>query len=443
MYAMRKKLRNRNSVDGRWFHSRWLTGHGLWIMVILFLVFACSSKETSMGETYTCPMHPTVISDKPGTCPVCGMDLVRKARKGEEVTMTKELNRLTKSPNVVVTASIKTIRGEYKSIPVTKELLGIVTYDTRSIYVIPARIGGRLEKVYLKYNFQPVTKGMKIAEVYSPELISAQRELVYLIQNDTDNKLLIDGAISRLKFLGATEKQVAELIENQKVNTTFSIYCPYDGYVTADEQSPALQSSPVAASVSSSGAMGMNSAKVSGNQPSVNVSSASLPREGSYVDTGQTLFKIVSANATWIEFELPSTDAESIKKGAEIVLAVENESMKAKVDFIEPFTEQSKDFVRIRSYNKNSKLLIGQLVKGAVSLTGKSSLWLPKSAVLDLGMERVIFIKEQDQFRPKKVEVGFQANGSIEIISGLTSGDEVAMDAHYLMDSEGFIKVTK
>jgi Cu(I)/Ag(I) efflux system membrane fusion protein len=336
-----------------------------------------------------------------------------------------------------------TIRGEYKSIPVTKELLGIVTYDTRSIYVIPARIGGRLEKVYLKYNFQPVTKGMKIAEVYSPELISAQRELVYLIQNDTDNKLLIDGAISRLKFLGATEKQVAELIENQKVNTTFSIYCPYDGYVTADEQSPALQSSPVAASVSSSGAMGMNSAKVSGNQPSVNVSSASLPREGSYVDTGQTLFKIVSANATWIEFELPSTDAESIKKGAEIVLAVENESMKAKVDFIEPFTEQSKDFVRIRSYNKNSKLLIGQLVKGAVSLTGKSSLWLPKSAVLDLGMERVIFIKEQDQFRPKKVEVGFQANGSIEIISGLTSGDEVAMDAHYLMDSEGFIKVTK
>jgi hypothetical protein len=71
------------------------------------LVFACSSKETSMGETYTCPMHPTVISDKPGTCPVCGMDLVRKARKGEEVTMTKELNRLTKSPNEVVTASIK------------------------------------------------------------------------------------------------------------------------------------------------------------------------------------------------------------------------------------------------------------------------------------------------------------------------------------------------
>lgn len=431
---MRKKLRNSM--------QRIIVNCQLSILVVMLL--ACSSRDSAhQGETYTCPMHPTVVSDKPGTCPVCGMDLVQKAREGEEVVISKELNRLTKSPNEVVAASINTIRGEYKSIPVTKELLGIVTYDTRSIYVIPARIGGRLEKVYLKYNFQPVTKGMKIAEVYSPELISAQREFVYLIQNDKENRLLIDGAISRLKFLGATEKQVAELVETQKVNATFSIYSPYDGYVTVDEQSPALQSSTVPASVSSSGSMGMSSAKVSGNQPSVNVGSASLPREGSYVDTGQALFKIVSANATWTEFELPTADAESIKKGDEIVLAVENESMKAKVDFIEPFTEQSKDFVRIRSYSKNSKLLIGQLVKGAVSLAGKSSLWLPKSAVLDLGMERVIFIKEQDQFRPKKVEVGFQADGSIEIISGLTSGDEVAIDAHYLMDSEGFIKIIK
>ncbi|MBK8293059.1 MAG: efflux RND transporter periplasmic adaptor subunit [Flammeovirgaceae bacterium] len=116
-----------------------------------------------------------------------------KAQAGEEVAITKELSQLIKSPNKIVTASIKTVRGEYKSVPVVKELLGIVTYDTRSMYTIPTRIGGRLEKVFLKYNFQLVTKGMKIAEVYSPELISAQRELLFLILNDADNKALIEG----------------------------------------------------------------------------------------------------------------------------------------------------------------------------------------------------------------------------------------------------------
>jgi len=438
---MKRKLRNRNSVDGRWFISRWLKDYGLWTIVISLLVFACSSKETSSIETYTCPMHPTVEANTPGSCPVCGMDLVRKAKAGEEVTMTKELNQLIKSPNRIITTSIKTMRAEYKSLPITSELFGIVTYDTRSIYVIPTRIGGRLEKVFLKYNFQPVTKGMKIAELYSPELLSAQRELLFLVQNDSDNKALIDGAISRLKFLGATEKQVTDLMNNQKVTSTFTIYSPYEGYLTLDDQLPELQPSPLSSTIKSSGGMGMSSATVSANQ--LTNFSKSLPREGSYVETGQALFKIVSSTATWIEFELPAADAQTIKKGDEIQLIFKNEKNKAKVDFIDPFTERLEDFVRIRTYYKSNTLLIGQLVKGVINLSSKSSLWLPTSAVLDLGLDQVVFIKEQNQFSAKKVQVGLRANNSFEITSGLTSGDEVAIDAHYLVDSEGFVKVTK
>jgi len=438
---MKRKLRNRNSVDGRWFINRWLKDYGLWTIVISLLVFACSSKETSSIETYTCPMHPTVEANTPGSCPVCGMDLVRKAKAGEEVTMTKELNQLIKSPNRIITTSIKTMRAEYKSLPITSELFGIVTYDTRSIYVIPTRIGGRLEKVFLKYNFQPVTKGMKIAELYSPELLSAQRELLFLVQNDSDNKALIDGAISRLKFLGATEKQVTDLMNNQKVTSTFTIYSPYEGYLTLDDQLPELQPSPLSSTIKSSGGMGMSSATVSANQ--LTNFSKSLPREGSYVETGQALFKIVSSTATWIEFELPAADAQTIKKGDEIQLIFKNEKNKAKVDFIDPFTERLEDFVRIRTYYKSNTLLIGQLVKGVINLSSKSSLWLPTSAVLDLGLDQVVFIKEQNQFSAKKVQVGLRANNSFEITSGLTSGDEVAIDAHYLVDSEGFVKVTK
>ncbi|MDZ7647106.1 MAG: HlyD family efflux transporter periplasmic adaptor subunit [Cytophagales bacterium] len=431
---MRKKLRNST--------QRIIVNCQLSIFVIM--LFACSSYESAQqGETYTCPMHPTVVADKPGSCPVCGMDLVLKAQAGEEVVITKELSQLIKSPNKIVTASIKTVRGEYKSVPVVKELLGIVTYDTRNVYTIPTRIGGRLEKVFLKYNFQPVTKGMKIAEVYSPELISTQRELIFLIKNDADNKSLIEGATRRLKFLGATEKQVADLMKDQEVRNTFSIYSPYDGYVTMNDQSPAL---PAGASVTTkkTGGMGMNSTEVSSSQPNMDnsVSSTILPREGSYVTAGQVLFKIVNASATWIEFQLSSANAEHIKKGDEIVLAVENESEKVKVDFIEPFSKQSNDFVTIRAYTRNSKLLIGQLIKGAITVNNKSSLWLPKAAVLDLGIDQIVFIREKDQFRSVKVKSGLRGEDSIQIISGITSGDEVAVDAHYLVDSEGFVKLT-
>ena len=126
------------------------------IVLLMLLVLACNTKETAQHDTYTCPMHPTVVSDKPGTCPVCGMDLVRKAREGEEVKITEDLVQRTKSPNEVVIASIKTVKAEHNALPIALTVQGIVTYDTRNSYTIPARVGGRLEKVYIKYAYQTV-----------------------------------------------------------------------------------------------------------------------------------------------------------------------------------------------------------------------------------------------------------------------------------------------
>src|SRR5687767_6956281 len=165
-----------------------ITLPGLFIVLLFALGCNKSDEHAEHADTYTCPMHPTVISDKPGTCPVCGMDLVRKARAGEEVEITEDLSKLIKSPNETVIAAIKTIKGEYKSMPVSTEAQGIVTYDTRNIYTIPARIGGRLEKVFIKYAFQQVRKGEKVAEIYSPELVTAQRELVFLREHDSKNE---------------------------------------------------------------------------------------------------------------------------------------------------------------------------------------------------------------------------------------------------------------
>lgn len=417
---------------------------GILILVLAWLLCACSAKESSHKDEYTCPMHPTVVSDKPGVCPVCGMDLVRTSSGGEEIEITEDLARLIKSPNETVTASIKTIRGEYKSMPISLEMNGIVSYDTRNIYTIPSRTGGRIEKVFLKYNFQAIVKGQKVAEVYSPELINAQRELIYLLQHDAGNKAIIDAAKNKLLLLGASEKQIESLIKSKEVVSTFSIYSPYSGYVISQAQAP---SAPAinASIVSSSGGMGMggavnSSTSISGDSDAN--ATATLIREGSYVSAGQTLFRVVNSTSLWVEFNVPSSHALPIKQGDGFDLSMDETKRKLKIDFIEPFTEDGLGFIKIRSYIRGSDLLIGQLVKGKISFISNESLWLPKEAVVDLGIEQIVFVKERGQFKPKKVASGIRYHGSIEIIRGLASTEEVAVNAQYLMDSEGFVKTS-
>ena len=225
-------------------------------LLLAFAITSCNSnKHAEHADTYTCPMHPTVISEKPGVCPVCGMDLVRKAREGEEVKITEDLAKLIKSPNEVVASSIKTIKPTYKAMDGSIEALGVVTYDSRNVYTVPARIGGRLEKVYLKYPFQKVSKGQKIAEIYSPELITAQREFLYLLENDPGNTDLINGSKNKLLLLGFSSAQIDELIRRKEPSLTFSIYSAYDGYVIKDDQrAPAASTSSVAKMNSMAGA---------------------------------------------------------------------------------------------------------------------------------------------------------------------------------------------
>src|SRR5690348_1745259 len=166
--------------------SNWRNNSAGIFVLFAFLLASCGDhKHAEQADTYTCPMHPTVISDKPGVCPVCGMDLVRKAREGEAVQITEDLAKLIKSPNEVVASKIKTIKPTYEAMEGSTEATGIVTYDSRNIYTISARVSGRLEKVYLKYQFQKVAKGQKILEIYSPELVAAQRELLYLLSSDS------------------------------------------------------------------------------------------------------------------------------------------------------------------------------------------------------------------------------------------------------------------
>jgi multidrug efflux pump subunit AcrA (membrane-fusion protein) len=391
---------------------------------------------------YTCPMHPTVISDRPSTCPVCGMDLVRKARAGEEVEVTEDLAKLLKSPNETVVASIKTIKGEYKSMPVSIQAQGIVTYDTRSIYTIPSRVAGRLEKIYLKYAFQAVAKGQKVADIYSPELITAQRELLFLIDNDAENKAFIDAAKNKLQLLGLSTSQINNIIETKQTSSTFSIYSPYKGYVITDQQSPTT-SEPMQAT--SGGSDGMNSGS-SGTQtstlPAPSNSANALIREGGYVSAGQTLYRIVNTDALRVELDLPADKSGAIRKGDKLRLDFGNgNTEETSVDFVQPFFSEGQNFVKIRVYTKKAdQLHIGHLVNATIQLSAAESLWVPREAVLDLGNEKIVFVKDRGVLKPKNVTTGIAADGLMEIKSGLASSEEIAAHAQYLVDSESFVK---
>ena len=451
---MKRNSKNNLGIDSRIAIGRLFTNGAGMFMLFAFLLSililtACTSNDTAHEhDSYTCPMHPTVISDRPGTCPVCGMDLVRKARPGQAVEITEELSKLMKSPNEAVVASVKTIRGEYKSVPVTVSADGVVTYDTRNIYTIPARVGGRLERIFLNYAFEPVSKGQKIAEIYSPELITAQRELLFLLENDRENIPLIDAAKRKLALLGMTENQIDALAHKKEASNTISIYSPYSGYLITGQEAPSA--SPSAQSPSGAMPDDMGASAASGSltmpQPQRNTrATGPIVREGEYVTAGETLFTIVNANALRIELNVPGSHTGILKEGNKVELDLgKDEADVATVDFIQPFFSDGQEFIKVRVYiNETEGLQVGQLVNAQISLGSREALWVPTEAVLDLGLQKVVFLNDGGVLKPTEVITGVTAQGLVEIKSGLASTEEIAANAQFLVDSQSFIRIRK
>jgi len=419
-------------------------------LLLMLLLAACAPKKEAAHDEYTCPMHPTVVTDHPGTCPICGMDLVRRTRPEEAVAGDGELDPLLRSTNEVIVGNVKMIRGENRTVPLSLETKGVITYDTRHSYTLSARVEGRLEKVFLKYAFQPVRKGEKVAELYSPGLVTAQRELLYVLETDAANTALIESAKKKLTLLGATPDFIRRLVDRQTVSTTYPIYSPYSGYVvTALQQAPTTPQSAGSPTQTSSGMGGdaMGGAVTAGagttTAPSAaGASSAALLREGDYVGAGQTLFNIVNIEALRIELDVPAAQASAIGTGDVLTLDFGNGVQEAAtIDFVQPFFSQGEEFLKLRVYTRHMQdLHIGHLVQAKVELNAKASLWVPRDAVLDMGRDRLVFVKDDSALKPRKVTTGVQAKGWIEITQGLAPAEEIAANAHYLVDSESFIK---
>lgn len=402
------------------------------LILIVGMLIACESKQNSaIVDTYICPMHPTVVSEKQGVCPVCNMDLVRKARPGEEVKVTEDLVTLLKSPNEHVVSSIKTTKGEFASQTLSAEANGVVTYDLRNRFTIPARIGGRLEKVFLKYPYQLVRKGQIVAEIYSAELATAQQELLWLLQQN-DNDQEIQQAKDKLVLLGFTEQLLANLIQTKAVQYRFPIISPVSGFVVMGEQ-------PQPTMKTQANNMAMQTNAVTTKQP---VTSAYIIKEGDYVNAGATLFTVVDVNSLLIELSVSAAQSRNLSVGDTINLKLKQTELSARVGFIQPFYNTDQEFALVRIYVSGADLKIGELVAAQWSTKTSAWMWLPRQAVVDLGTEAIVFVKERGSFVAKQVVIQSSSPDKVAL-SGLSSMDEIALSAQFLVDSEGFIRTSK
>lgn len=402
------------------------------------LTAGCNTKSgkdkkqvVSFQQRYRCPMHHEIIRDKPGNCPICGMDLVAFGRE-EKTEVDVSLNTLLRPTNSYVLSSVPVTSMKQNEERIKVEALGTVQYDTREMATISARVSGRVEKLYLKYTFQNISKGQKIMDIYSPELLTAQQNLLFLIKNDPENTSFINMAKEKLLLLGMNTEQLRQVIVSGKPSFTVSVYSDFNGHVH-DALNSSMNSSPT---------------------PSSSMSTQSLVtrelqlKEGMYVQKGQTVLTVMNPHHLWALLNIYGSDQTLIKTGNAVRIVPEtdtNEIINAKVDFIEPFFREGTKTLAIRVYFENHAMDIpvGSQVKASISINSIKANWLPKDAILSLGLNKIVFKNDEGVFKAHKVETGQIYQDKIQILNGLGPYDLVAANAQYLMDSESFIKVNE
>ena len=397
------------------------------LLAIVFLIACNQHSETievnrgGQKVFYTCSMHPEIIRDKPGDCPICGMKLVKKETDSKAVNEV-ELSSLLKPANQYVVSSIPVTTIKPADAQNEMEALGVTDYDTRMIGDISAKVSGRIQKLYVKYTFEEVMKGQKIMDIYSPELSTAQQNLLFFLKNDASNTSLIDAAKQKLLLSGVSSAQLQQIVSTGKPSYTIAVYSNYSGHIHD---------------------IGDN--MTSSDKTNDLVTKQLRIKEGMYVQKSQTVFSVYNPHRLAALIDLYPEQQPFVKTGTRVRIIPESFPEKyfdTKITFIEPFFREGSKTLKARAYFDNGTLDIpvGSQVRAIIYGNDHIGNFLPKEAVVSLGRNKIVFLKTKDQFQTHTVQTGISYKSQVEILSGLSERDSVAINAQYLMDAESIIK---
>jgi membrane fusion protein, copper/silver efflux system len=400
------------------------------VLVLLVVVAACGVSACTGGETggeaaqgekvqYTCPMHPSVLSDAPGACPVCHMDLVRKS---EQTEMSAEeaaaLHRVKLSPSQRVMANVETDGAMQATFTREVAVVGVVDFAEPLEATVSARFRGRIETMHVNFTGAVVRKGQPLFDLYSADVLTAQQDYLIAMRaltraQETGNasveemqQSLVDGVRTRLRVhYGITTAQITELERRGAVQPVVTYHAPMAGTVVRKQAVP-----------------------------------------GQYVDEGTPVLQIADLSRVWCYLDVSEQDLRAVRIGQPVVLTTDawpGETFAGRVTFIDPVMNGATRTVRVRAElaNAGGRLKPQMYVKGVLTAASVEALAVPASAVIMTGTRAVVWVEvAKNEFEARTVQTGVRTGDRIEILSGLGEGDMVVVSGGYLLDSESALQ---
>lgn len=355
---------------------------------------------------YTCSMHPSVRQSEPGNCPICGMELIpadeadagSSAGAGNyELKMTRAAARLAEvqTTEVVEDVAVKKVR-----------MPGKIAVDERRVSNVTAHFPGRITQLYVDYTGARINEGERLASIYSPQLLSAQRELLETQKYKDSNPALYQSTRRKLELWELPGEEIQKIENSREVINELNIVSPAEGYVLKR-----------------------------------NIS------EQDHVMEGTVMYEIANLSKVWVTFEAYESDLGGLAEGDKVSFKVETypgETFEAEITYIDPTLDPQSRTATVRgeASNPNRRLKPQMLAEGLISsemLGGKEQTLIPKSAVLWTGERSVVYVQKmvdgQPVFEFREVELGPRAGDQYVVKSGVEAGEKVVTNGNFKIDS--------
>ncbi|WP_196890666.1 efflux RND transporter periplasmic adaptor subunit [Aureivirga marina] len=381
---------------------------GIFIGKIVFQDTHEHTEEELAAEgsiEWTCSMHPQIRQKQPGDCPICGMDLI----KASEVSDTENTTTFSLTKDALALANIQTLKigdAEVNSEDASKTVFGKIQIAEDLEETQPAHYSGRIEKLYINYLGQKVNKHDKIAEVYSPELLVAQKEFLKVAENKEKQPELYNAVYNKLKLWKFSDRQIQQIEASNKIIDYIPIYAHVSGVVT--EQ---------------------------------------MTKEGDHIMDGKAIFKVANLDKVWAVMDVYESDIANFKIGDAMKIYTKgypNETFEGKITFIHPTVDKMKKTIQVRVELDNKKglwkpeMLVNANLFPTKIKENNEQITIPKSAVLWTGKRSIVYTKTKDaqpHFEIKEVVVSPISETMYQVHKGLDSEDEIVVSGTFTVDA--------